>query len=226
MKTTVTVLTDRFTQEQKPAIDKPIEQFITEVTTAGTRTTYSDSAIPGQEDLPDEDLYKRLTQRQGVYTPDPALEANLSIGIRLNQEWPTAVRAFVRNPLLGSGFSAMGVLYDNQLGFATDNDYIRNLGESGILGVGSFALIFVVLFRLIHRFLKTHTKPSLERSLVIGFAAAIVGFFLNAVFIDVFEASKLAILFWLSLGILVAVMEQKDQSAESDASSRPISGGI
>lgn len=213
MQTTVSVLLHDASKKQAVVLDKPIDQFIREVTTAGDRKELSNSAIPGQENLLDEDAYKLATKKQGVYTPDPALEANLSIGIRLNEEWPTALRAFYRNPLLGSGFASLGVLYDNQLGFATDNDYLRNLGESGIMGVASLTLIFVVLFRLIKWFLKQNKATSLSRTLVISFSAAIVGFFLNAVFIDVLEASKLAILFWLTLGILVAVIEHNEKTA-------------
>lgn len=217
IQTTVPVLLSQINKQEQVVLDKPVAQFIYEVTTEGSRTTLSDSAIPGQEDLPDEDAYKRLTQRQGVYVPDPALEANLSIGIRLNEEWPSALRAFYRNPLLGSGYASVGVLYDNQLGFATDNDYLRNLAETGLFGVFSLGLIFVVLFRYINTFLRQYRSKSLERSLVLSLAAAIVGFFLNAVFIDVFEASKLAILFWLTLGILVAVIEQKQKSTYSSS---------
>lgn len=212
IQTTVPVLLSQINKPEQVVLDKPIEQFIYEVTTAGSRTTRTNSAIPGQEDLPDEDAYKRLTKREGIYVPNPALEANLSIGIRLNEEWPSALRAFYRNPLLGSGYASVGVLYDNQLGFATDNDYLRNLAETGLLGVFSLGLVFVVIFRYIRTFLRQYRTKSLERSVVLSLAAAIVGFFLNAIFIDVFEASKLAILFWLSLGVLVAVIEQKQKN--------------
>ena len=42
-----------------------------------------------------------------------------SMSIRLNVEWPRAMRAFYKNPLLGTGYSSITL--------ATDNDYLRAL---------------------------------------------------------------------------------------------------
>src|SRR5205814_2283829 len=50
----------------------------------------------------------------------PAVE-DRSTSIRLNVEWPRAVRALTKNPLLGTGYSSITL--------ATDNDYLRALGE-------------------------------------------------------------------------------------------------
>src|SRR3989304_7021291 len=48
-------------------------------------------------------------------TPHPILE-DRSSSIRLNVEWPRAIRAFTKNPLLGTGYSSITL--------ATDNDYL------------------------------------------------------------------------------------------------------
>src|SRR3990167_10675400 len=47
-----------------------------------------------------------------------------SFNIRLKAEWPRAIRAFLKNPVLGTGYSSVGL--------AVDNDYLRSLAESGI----------------------------------------------------------------------------------------------
>src|SRR3989344_485484 len=60
-----------------------------------------------------------------------------SLKIRLDQEWPRAIRAFIKNPLLGTGYSSLGL--------ATDNDFLRMLGEVGLLGLTSFILIIIEL---------------------------------------------------------------------------------
>lgn len=62
-------------------------------------------------------------------TPIPVFE-DRSTSIRLNVEWPRAIRAFIKNPLLGTGYSSITL--------ATDNDYLRSLGETGFLGFSSF----------------------------------------------------------------------------------------
>ena len=48
-------------------------------------------------------------------------------------------------------------------------------------------------------------KRDLSWFLGVGIASGLLGFFANAAFIDVFEASKVAITFWLLAGILIGL---------------------
>lgn len=119
-----------------------------------------------------------------------------SFEIRLNVEWPRALRAFWKNPLLGTGYSSIGL--------ATDNDFLRSLGEVGILGTAAFVLILSELLKRIwenyrqqgDRFLKYFSA---------GVLSMVLAFLLNGMFIDVFEASKIATLFWMIVGLNMAV---------------------
>lgn len=118
-----------------------------------------------------------------------------STSIRLNVEWPRATRAFLKNPLLGTGYSSISL--------ATDNDYLRMLGETGILGFLAFILIFI---RIIEPFLFYKkiimSKASIaELSLFFGFYSSLFGVLTNAFFIDIFEASKFAFYFWFVCGM-------------------------
>jgi len=118
-----------------------------------------------------------------------------SFSIRVKVEWPRALRALAKNPLLGTGFSSITL--------ATDNDYLRALGEVGILGFLAFSLILLIIFHRADSVLFRRPQ-SFEDFLLIGLLGAMIGFLANAFFIDVFEASKVAITFWLLMGILVA----------------------
>jgi hypothetical protein len=135
-------------------------------------------------------------------TPTPAppsIFEDRSTSIRLQVEWPRALRAFQKNPLLGTGFSSITL--------ATDNDYLRVLGEAGLLGLGSFLLI---LWLVIKRFIdnrKIFSSNSVYSSFATAIFAAMAGVSINAFFIDVFEASKFAILLWLLLGFAVKMVE-------------------
>lgn len=139
-----------------------------------------------------------------ITTPKPVIE-DRSTSIRLNVEWPRAIRAFSKNPLLGTGYSSIGL--------ASDNDYLRLLAEVGILGFLGFILI---LTRIIMVFVSTYPLHRKLSGVRLGFVAGVVGGFLgtliNAVFIDVFEASKFAIIFWLLVGLAMYVV--KDISNE------------
>ena len=122
-----------------------------------------------------------------------------STSIRLNIEWPRAIRAFEKNPLLGTGYSSISL--------ATDNDYLRSLGEVGLVGTLAFLLIFLRMYRGFGNFLHKAQELNADKAFVCGFLGAFVGFLFNATFIDVFEASKAAIIFWTLAGIAVGIIK-------------------
>jgi hypothetical protein len=118
----------------------------------------------------------------------PPVDADAGVArsgeIRFNVEWPRAITAFNKNKLLGTA--------PGSITLATDNDYLRSLGETGLLGFVTFCLIFVYFFiNLI--------KKSTALNLV--FATAILIVLVNAIFIDIFEASKTAYLFWMMMAV-------------------------
>jgi O-antigen ligase len=125
-------------------------------------------------------------------TPLPVVE-DRSTSIRLNVEWPRAIRAFEKNPIIGTGYSSIGL--------ATDNDYLRMLGETGILGIAAFGL---VIFRIGKLLIK-----DVQDSYVASIVGALVGTLLIAVFIDIFEASKFAFVFWALIGCAACVAKNK-----------------
>ncbi|EKD90127.1 MAG: hypothetical protein ACD_32C00014G0020 [uncultured bacterium] len=124
-----------------------------------------------------------------------------SFQIRLNIEWPRAVRAFLKNPFLGTGYSSIGI--------ATDNDFLRSLGEVGLLGTIAFSLILISIWKKISQGVKSGDK--IIRFFSAGSLAAIIVFLVNGLFIDVFEASKVASLFWMILGLNLAVLNLKEE---------------
>jgi len=132
--------------------------------------------------------------------PIPVLE-DRSTSIRINVEWPRAIRAFTKNPLMGTGFSSITL--------ATDNDYLRLLGEAGIVGFLAFFLIFKRIISLILPKLKKIDTSNISSLYVAAMGVAIPGVLVNAIFIDVFEASKFAILFWLMLGFAVSIIKNE-----------------
>lgn len=125
-----------------------------------------------------------------------------STSIRLVVEWPRAIRAFYKNPLLGTGYSSITL--------ATDNDYLRALGETGILGLSSFILILVSLF---NTFRKVIFKNDVDSVFIAGFVGSSVGILITALFIDIFEASKFATIYWLFAGLVVGKIVNQPKSS-------------
>lgn len=119
-----------------------------------------------------------------------------SFGIRLNVEWPRAINALKQNPVLGSGYSSIGL--------ATDNDYLRSLGETGVLGTLSFGLIFVIFFKKLTFFLKS--AEGFKKTFAVASFASILAILITCFVIDILEASKIAELFWMMLGLCWSLM--------------------
>jgi len=114
-----------------------------------------------------------------------------SFNIRLQAEWPRALRAFYQNPVLGTGFSSVGL--------AVDNDYLRLLAETGLLGAAAFVLIILRFFKSSISYMRV--PQDFREAFIVSVALGLVGLLLNALFIDVFEASKVAVVSWTLLGL-------------------------
>lgn len=119
------------------------------------------------------------------------IQQDRSSSIRFDVEWPRALRAFYKNPLLGTGYSSITL--------ATDNDYLRALGETGLLGL----LSFLALLLAIGKFLINQVRETsgIDKIIVVSAIGIFISFLTTAIFIDVFESSKIAILFWAYMGL-------------------------
>lgn len=140
---------------------------------------------------------EEVSTKQGTFLIKNVFAYDVSFTTRLQGTWPRAINAFNRSPLTGSGYSSIDV--------GTDGNYLRILGEVGILGLISFTMIFVIFGIYVYKTLPSVTS-TLAKSLILGIVAGIIGIGLNAVLIDVFEASKIAFTMWLLMGISIGIL--------------------
>lgn len=142
----------------------------------------------------------------GDYFVKKAIVYDISFTTRFQGEWPRAWEAFKRNVFLGSGYSSVSL--------ATDNDYLRSLGETGIIGFITFWGVLFILVLVIRQILRS--SPSrLLKGLAIGLLGGMIGLLFNAVLIDVFEASKVAFIFWMLVGLVIGLAKFYPQFARS-----------
>jgi O-antigen ligase len=106
------------------------------------------------------------------------------------------MRAFLHNPPFGAGPSAITE--------STDGDYFRWLGETGLFGTGFFIAILFTLVRTLLRSLP-QTEDKTVSMLVYGFCFGVLALAVNALMIDVFEASKVAFTFWTLAGVYLGM---------------------
>ncbi len=129
-----------------------------------------------------------------------------SFGIRLDEEWPRAIRAWLKNPLLGTGYSSITI--------STDNDYLRSLGETGLLGTASLVLVFWLILKKMWGFIKKSAK-NLPATVIIGLFSGVLSLLVTALVIDILESSKIAQLLWLSLGVALATVKMVEVKNEN-----------
>ncbi len=182
-----------------PDVYEDIPNGFQEVTASGQLATSSANAT---------DSATVMVPVQRTFS-DNAYKYGLSTAIRLDALWPRAIAGFKKNPLLGSGYSTLTKESVGQFTEAesTDNDYLRVLGETGLLGFLSFFAIFFVVLKKGFQGLRKEQNP-LFTAFLASFIAFTIGLLINALYIDVFEASKVAFIFWALTGLMLAVLEK------------------
>lgn len=144
--------------------------------------------------------------KQRTYSPT-ASAVGLSSAIRLDALWPLAYEGFKKNPLLGSGYSTLvkATTHEFTEAESTDNDYLRALGETGLLGLGSF--VFILGYGLWHAW-KYYLKQNdrILAGFTAAFIAGMIGLMINALYIDVFVSSKVAYTMWALMGMMFGLI--------------------
>lgn len=165
-------------------------------TSVATKTAIIKKSIPTKDSLRLKlaNGGLEISTVSGSFLIQKALVYDISFTTRFQAEWPTAWAAFMKNPPLGTGYSSITL--------ASDNDYLRLLGESGFLGFGAFTLIFIFFAIYLSHAVKTNTEK-LPKAFALGLAGGVGGLIANASLIDVFEASKVAEPLWILLGVAV-----------------------
>ncbi|HKY73984.1 MAG TPA: hypothetical protein VJ246_01575 [Patescibacteria group bacterium] len=166
------------------------------------------------ENIPDKIVQTKTKEGKDIEIIVPrvfsenAYKLGLSAAIRLDTLWPLAIRGFLRNPLLGSGYSTLTKYEIGQFTEAesTDNDFLRTLGETGLVGFVTFYGVMVIaVYSLVKK-----AKQSQDRLMGVFAALYVVvtlGLMINAVYIDVFVSSKVAQTYWILTGLLLAYSE-------------------
>ncbi len=137
-----------------------------------------------------------LATRSAGLKSQNTVVTDISLSTRLQVEWPRAINAFLKNPVFGAGPSAITE--------STDNDYLRSIGEVGALGTLLFALILFNISKLI--WIAANTTSGKMKILFLSYLFGLGGLLINAVMIDVFEASKVAYTFWMVSGLFIGAI--------------------
>lgn len=147
-----------------------------------------------------------------------AQKRGLSLCIRLETLWPRAIAGFWKNPLLGSGYATLNKETNQQFTEAesTDNNFLRTLGETGALGFITFyGCVLIVMF---YSARNVFSPDKIKAAFSVGLLTGSAGLLLNAVYIDVFAASKVALTYWSLAGLLLAYLYIDSHNPQSSSS--------
>ena len=107
--------------------------------------------------------------------------------------WINAFDVFKTYPAFGAGQSAMGDV--------VDNNYLRVLGENGLIG---FAVFIMLIYHIWRNCVKVYNNEAMSKEFR-DYALFVLVMLMNMLIIalmgDVFEMSKIAFLFWLLVGV-------------------------
>jgi len=163
--------------------------------------------LPSDVSQESEDIRKDTAQLSGREYTGPnyssnALKYGLSMAIRLDALWPQAIKGFMRNPLLGTGYSTLVKTSNAEFTYAesTDNDYLRMLGETGLLGTIAFLGIIYLVIK--YATVVIHKAEGTVLLIGLGVIGATVAMLVTATYIDIFESSKVAYVFWMIVAMI------------------------
>lgn len=212
-------------QNQKP---KPLELTEAEKTQLESVASTSDvppsvtkptpPPLPSDVSQESEDIRKETLEDRGLvytgtqYSPN-ALKYGLSMAIRLDALWPMAIKGWQINPLLGSGYSTLTKSNVNEFTFAesTDNDYLRMLGETGLLGTISF--LSIIYFVIKYASANLGRTEGILFIISLGAIGATVAMLITATYIDIFESSKVAYVFWIIVAGVAYIYDNQSKKA-------------
>ncbi|MBI2549283.1 hypothetical protein HYW21_08090 [Candidatus Woesearchaeota archaeon] len=133
-------------------------------------------------------FYQREEQKgEASFFYEQKIRLSETLRQRFEVNWPKAYHAFQKNVFIGSGLSSVG--------FGIDGNYVRVLGEGGIIGLLLF-LLFLISLATTHAMASFHHQDPLLKSLFFGFFLATIAVMVNALFTDAFISSKIAYTFW------------------------------
>lgn len=138
----------------------------------------AEMVVVAQITLESGDYERFKANGYGVYSGNAE---DMSFLIRINK-WSDLLDGFRQYPLFGLGLSSTNE--------AVDGIYVRYLAESGIIGFLSWMILILTVFKSLR-----HTN---ELSFTIKWG--LIGLLVIGIFIDIFEASKIAMFLWFIVG--------------------------
>ena len=130
--------------------------------------------------------------------------------------WGQAVVMFLESPILGQGYGAFAMLYEEdvalvgsytaQFQLGAHSEYLQVMAELGIVGLGVWIWLNFAFLRYGFRALKT-IDDGFYRSIVIGLMAAEISLMVHFTVNNLLNGDAIGVPFWGIYGLLPAVVQ-------------------
>ena len=141
--------------------------------------------------------------------------------------WGQAVLMFLRHPIIGNGYGAFAIYYEEdtalvgeytaQFQLDAHSEYLQVLAELGIVGFVAWMWVIIRFFRYGLRALRQIEEP-FYRSLIVGLMAAQFSMLVLFIVFTLPTSDELAVPFWLIYGLLPAVVQMANRRPPAVAS--------
>lgn len=128
------------------------------------------------------------------------INTETSLSWRLEETWPRMFDMLKLNVLTGGGMSSVGI--------GLDSEYATLLGETGIIGLAIFLWLMYQIIKVLRKGLREELSEE-SKWVLLSVLAITVGLLIEATFVDVFRASKIASLYWVFVGASVMLITSK-----------------
>ncbi len=140
--------------------------------------------------------------------------------------WAQAVTIFLENPILGKGYGAFAMLYEEdvalvgtytaQFQLGAHSEYLQILAELGIIGFIAWIWLNLAFLRYGFRALKRMNSQadSFYRATVIGLMAAEISLMVHFIVNNLLNGDAIGIPFWGIYGLLPAVVQMHARQKE------------
>lgn len=137
--------------------------------------------------------------------------------------WGQAITMFLDNPVLGNGYGAFAMLYEEdvslvgsyvaQFQLGAHSEYLQVMAELGLVGLGVWIWLNLAFLRYGFRALK-RIENGFYRSIIIGLMAAEISLMVHFVVNNLLNGDAIGVPFWVIYGLLPAVVQIAERENE------------
>lgn len=121
--------------------------------------------------------------------------------------WQAAFEKIHQHPFVGEGFGRFGGAVATRAipgNFYVDNFYLKTAAESGLIGLATLVFVFLSAWRAGYRAFAALSRP-FEKTLAAAILSGLSAVLIHNLVENIFETPLMSTLFWLFLGLLLAL---------------------